>query len=125
MLRNDQSSHTSEQGERLAKKTNSSGHGEPAASRHGDHVDSSGDDEDSDNVLLESGHYENRKKWDEAHQWKPSSDEPSACANKEVSRRHRRSINQTRNVTHQRQASEDDDPDRGEPRVRVRHWVWT
>ena len=117
-LRNDRSNNTSEPEERLAYMTNNSGHGERAASPHGDHIDTSADDGESENVLLESGRYVNRKQWDADHEWDPSSGESSDDANKEVSQGHHHSISQTRRVTNQRQASEDDDPNRGAPRVR-------
>ena len=118
MLHNDRSSHSSEQRGRLAYVTNSSGHGEREDSFYKNHIDSSGDDEESDNVLLEDPRYVNRRQWDADHDWEPSSDESSDHAREEVSQGHRHSNFRTRNVTHHSQASEDDDSDRDVPRVR-------
>ena len=112
MLQSYRSNHFSEDGGRPGYGTNSSGRGERAASRYWNHVDSSEDDGESENVLLESGYYVNRRQWDADHLWYPSSDESSGYASEEVSQGHRHSISQTRNVTHHRQASEDDDSDR-------------
>ena len=120
MLRNGRSNQISEEGGRLDYVTNSSGHGERAASPYWNHIDSSEDDGESENAPLESGRYVNRRQWDADHQWDPSSDESSGNANEEVSQGHRHSISQTRNVAHHRQASGDDDSDREVPRVRSR-----
>ena len=83
-----------------------------------DHVDSSGGDSESENILLESDRYVKRTEWNEKHQWYPSNDESPYHTNKVASQGHHHSTSQTKTVTHQRQASSDIDADNEAPRIR-------
>ena len=72
------------------------GRGERVVWPFPDNVDTSGDDEDSDMVHLESGRIIPRSEWEADHPWEPSSEEPSDDTDDEFYQRRRLPMPRTR-----------------------------